>query len=101
MQKLSVREFKNLCDQKSNRKFIFDSVNQNWCKVGETMKIKLEFDNFVISFNPNTVRLRSPAGEVVFERVRYIEECEPSLLGDVFNIVCGFARAKSYTIIVA
>lgn len=105
MQKLSFREFKNYCDKLSHCRFIFDSVNQDWCTVGETMKIKHDFDNLKISFNPNTVHLCSSLGKLIFERVKYIEMCEQSMLGAVFNIVCGDSSTntcdKSYTIIVA
>ncbi len=104
MQKLSVREFKEYCDDLSPHSFIFDSVNQDWCTTGETMKIKLVFDNLKISFNPNTIYLSSVSSKVLFERVKYVQVCEPSLLGAVFTIVCGdFSsnnRNKSYTIIV-
>lgn len=104
MQKLSIREFKNFCDKLSHCRFIFDSVNQGWCTVGETMKIKAVFDNLIISFNPNTVHLCSSLYELIFERVKHIEMCEPSMLGAVFNIVCGDSSTnkndKSYTIIV-
>lgn len=103
MQKLSVREFKDFCGKIPQHRFIFDSVNQDWCTVGETMKIKQNFDGVKINFNPNTICLCSSFGKLIFERVKYIRIEEPSMLGVVFTIVCGDfstnANNKSYTII--
>lgn len=105
MQKLSVREFKDFCGQQQNLRIILDSVNQNWATVRDTMKIKAVFDSVKISFNPNTVYLCSPLGTIRFDRVKYVEMDEPSLLGAVFSVVCGDISTtdndKSYTIIVA
>lgn len=105
MQKLSVREFGDFCAQLPQKRIIFDSVNQDWCAVENTMKIKHYFDNIKISFNPNTVFLCSSLGTTRFERVKYIVIDEPSLLGAVFTIVCGDSftkdKDKSYTLIVA
>lgn len=105
MQRLSVLEFKSFCEEMSQHCFIFDSVNQDWSTIDETMKIKQNYDKVKISFNPNTIYLYSSFGKLIFERVKYIEIGEPSLLGIVFNIVCGDfltnKNNKSYTIIVA
>lgn len=105
MQKLSVLEFRNFCDKMSQCHFIFDSVNQDWFTVGETMKIKQNFDGVKISFNPNTICLYSSFGKLIFERVKYIEIGKPSMLGVVFTIVCGDFLTnnnnKLYTIIAA
>lgn len=103
MQKLSVCEFRDFCDKMPQNHFIFDSINQNWCTVGETMKIKENFDYIKISLNPNTIYLCSSFGKLTFERVKYIEIGEPSILGIVFTVVCGDFSTnlnnKSYTII--
>lgn len=105
MQKLSVREFRDFCVKLPQYHIIFDSVNQDWCTVGDTMKIKHDFDSVKISFNPNTIYLCSPFGTMRLERVKRVEMDEPSMLGAVFTIVCGDFSTnnndKSYTIIVA
>lgn len=105
MQKLSIRQFSDFLAKLPQYRIIYDSVNQDWCTVGETMKIKHEFDNIKISFNPNTIYLCSYFGTMRFERVKHITMDEPSILGEVFTIVCGDFSSndnnKSYTIIVA
>lgn len=105
MQKLSVSEFRDFCEKIPQRRFIFDSINQDWCAVTETMKIKQNFDGVKINFNPNTICLFSSVGRLIFERVKYIRMEEPSMLGIVFTIVCGDfstnTNNKSYTIIAA
>ena len=89
MRKISVREFKNYCDEASPRHFIFADDNQDWHSVNNTLRIKLEFDKLKISFNPNTICLSSSNGTVSFERVKHIKELEQSLLGRAFGVVCG------------
>lgn len=100
MQKLSVREFKEYCDKLVPHRFIFDTENQEWCNIGETLKIKLVFGSIIINFNPNTICLSSPLGKIIFERVKYIEMGDTSMIGAVFTIVCAGYNDKSYTIVV-
>lgn len=103
MQKLSVWEFKEYCDNLSPRRYIFNSENQEWSRVEDTIRIKVEFGNMIISFNPNTIYLKSKNDFISLERVKYVKLSEKSLLGEVFTIVCGNSlnslSDKSYTII--
>lgn len=103
MRKLSVREFKDLCENLPQHGFNFDSINQDWYSASETMKLKQEFSSIKISFNPNTIYLCSSLGCLKFERVKYIRIEEPSLLGTIFTIVCGDlitnTSNKAYTLI--
>ena len=104
MQKLSLREFKDFYNKQRNPHIIFDSVNQNWASTEDTMKIKAVFDTVKINFNPNTICLYSSILDTIkFSRVKYVEMGEPSLLGLVFDVVCGDVLTtdndKNYTII--
>lgn len=105
MQKISVCEFKKHLNTTPPHRVIFDSINQDFDETNETMRIKVEFDNIIINLNPNTIFLHSPLSALWFRKVQYIEIGEPSLLGAVYNVVCGDlspdAGTKSYTIIVA
>lgn len=105
MQKLSILEFRDLCNNMPQCCYIYDSINQDWNTVGDTMKIKQNFDGIKINFNPNTICLISSFGRLIFERVKYIRIEEPSILGLVFTVVCGDFSTndnnKSYTIIAA
>lgn len=106
MQKLSLREFKDFYSNQSNPHIIFDSVNQNWTTTKDTMCIKAVFDNIKINFTPNTICLYSSNFNTIqFSRVKYIEMDEPSMLGFVFNIICGDKLTinddKCYTLIIS
>ena len=103
MRKITVREFKDYCDAVSPKCIIFSDENQDWNTVRDTLRIKLNFDNLKISFNPNIIHLLSYNGTVSLERVKYIKEYEPSLLGSVFGVVCGDLsnddHDRTYTIV--
>lgn len=105
MQKLSVCEFRNHLNATPHHRIIFDSVNQDADDTDETMRIKLDFDSIIINLNPNTISLKSKHSSVWFYKVKYVESEEQSLLGAVYNVVCGDsypeAATKSYRIVVA
>ena len=96
MKNLSVREFKEYCDKHKPHCFIYDTENQKWSKVEDTLQMKLVFDKIKISFNPNTIYLSSSSGTVSFERVKSVRDCETTILGGVFDVVC---HDKPYTIV--
>ena len=104
--KLSVCEFRNHVYTASPSSFIFDTVNQDPPGgTNETIRMKLSFDNVIINLNPNTIFLKSPYASVWFQNVKYVERDEQSLLGAVYNIVCGDPCSdtctRSYRIIMA
>lgn len=97
MHELSVREFKKYCDRTKILCIIFDTDNQKWSKIEHNLRMKLVFDNVSINYNPNTICLSSSSSRIYLDRVKRIKQCEESLLGDVFDIVCS---DKTYTLIV-
>ena len=103
MQKLSVREFKEYCAKLSPHKYVFSTENQEGDKVESTIRGEAEFNSMIISFNPNTIRLKSGRNHIKFERVKYIKVEEKSMIGDVFTIVCGGFSAETndnlYTVV--
>lgn len=90
MKKISVREFKDMCDEKGITQFILSSDNQNRNLISNTLKSDLVFNSMHIAFNPNAICLKNENGLVCFERVKYIT-VKPgnSPLGTKFSIVCG------------
>lgn len=104
MEKISLIDFKNYCSKIQVHKYIFDTDNQLWDKFESTIRSKVEFSTMRITFNPNTVFLRSGTDFIKFERVKYIIFNEKSLLGTVFTFVCGnksdTIKDVFYTIIV-
>lgn len=102
MQKMSVWEFKNFCDNMSPKpqKYIFYTGNQDRDIEEGTLRIKLRFDEIQINFNPNTIYLKSGRDFLSFETVKYIKYLEKTPIGEVFSIVCGGENfEKSFTIV--
>ena len=104
MEILSVREFKNVCDALSLKKFIFYSENQSWDRVENTIKIRLTFTTVLVAFNPNAICLKSEENSICFDRVKSVRMLDnESGLGVVFTIICGDSGNNlndvSYTII--
>lgn len=89
MKKLSIEEFKLLCDKLSPKEFIINSENYLNLDIPENgLKYTLVFPRIVIS-NPNTICfMDNDKYYIEFNRIKYIEQQEDSLLGKVFSIVC-------------
>ena len=87
---LSVREFRDVCDENDFREYIFLSENQIWDKVGSTIKTKLVFKIMLIAMNPNANCFRNEESYLCLERVkRVIVVNGQSAIGAVFAVVCG------------
>lgn len=102
MKKILLKNFEALCTKafRSQTRIIFDSENQKWSEAGDTLRIKSDFDTIKFAYNPNTVTLSSNTAEITFARVRYVVIRTPSVLGEVYDIVCGDSPLKPYTIII-
>lgn len=89
MKFLSVGEFKSLCNKLSPNEIIITSDNQT--DVSESgMKCSIVFDSITIHLNPNSVFLKSKNNSYIkLDRVKHIKKRENSLLGNVFDIICG------------
>lgn len=104
MKKLSMREFKDMCDSLTFNKFVLLSENQLCNNFNHTVNVKSLFKIMLILFNPNTICFKNADSTVCFERVKYIKINDDNLLvGLIFTIVCGdFSTNKndvSYTIV--
>jgi len=104
MKFLSVGEFKGLCNKLSPNEFVITSDNQ--MDVSECgMKYSIVFNSIAIHTNPSSIFLKSQNGSYIkLDRVKHIKKCEDSLLGKVFDIICGgftdLDKEFSYTMIV-
>lgn len=96
MKNLSVREFKEYCDKHNPRCFIYDTDNQKWSKVEDTLRIKLVFDKIKINFNPNIIYLSSDSETISFDRIIVVIDCGTTVIGRIFDVVC---PDKHYTIV--
>ena len=104
MKFLSVGEFKSLCNKLSPNEFVITSDNQ--MTISESgLKCSLVFNSIAIHTNPSSIFLKSQNGSYIkLDRVKHIKKCEDSLLGKVFDIICGgftdLDKEFSYTMIV-
>ena len=104
MKKLSLPEFRDYCDTLSFRTIILSTVNQSWHSVDSTYSASLEFNQIIISFNPNIIYLRDKRNSLQLNKVKTIKLSEDKcLLGKVFTVVCGDLQSKfndvEYTLI--
>ena len=104
MKKLSLSEFRDYCGALSYGKIIFSTDNQSWNSIDSTVSTKLEFNNMLITFNPNVIYLKDNKNSMRFKKVKSIKiHEEDSILGKVFTVVCGDLHTKlndkEYTLI--
>ena len=105
MKKLSLSEFRDYCGALSYGKIIFSTDNnQSWNSVDSTISTELEFNNMLITFNPNVIYLKDRNNSMRFKKVKAIKlHEEDCILGKVFTVVCGDLHTKSndkeYTLI--
>lgn len=59
MSKLSIRNFKKVCDSMSFHSFIFASENQSWRTIDNPMKLDLSFKIMLISCDTNAICFKS------------------------------------------
>jgi len=105
MKKISLLDFRELCESRSFDTFIFYTDNQPWGSVDDTICLEVIFESIIIGFNPNIIYLTGKGGSVKFNKVRTIRihECG-CLLGEVFTVVCDGCKdnnniIKEYTLI--
>jgi hypothetical protein len=94
MKNLSVREFKKYCDKHKPHCFIYDTENQKWSKVEDTLQMKHEFDEIKIA----SIRIRYIYlcfRTVSFERVKSVRDARNDSW-KFFDVVC---HDKPYTIV--
>lgn len=90
MKKMSVREFRDICDANKITRFIMSSNNQEHYLISSTLNIDFVFDELIIAFNPNAICLKNQFGLICFERVKHIRmKPDYSPLGTKFSIICG------------
>lgn len=83
--RLTIREFRELCDKLSRRKFIYLSEDS----IPSTPKINFVSNDIKISINPNLIVLSNSSNcSVVFRMVKYIDIVDNEDIM-IFNIICG------------
>lgn len=88
MKKISLGEFKSVCEKCNFGTFIFSSANQQDA-LRENITHKIIFTGIKITLSPNIICFTKNDDYIKFQNVEYIEESqETSLLGRVFEIVC-------------
>lgn len=101
--KLTVAEFKGICDKIMPSSYMFDLRNQSWGNELLTLKASFRFDNMMILKNPNRICLTYGEQNVLgkyenilkFERIKYILYRGMSAGCRFFTIVCeGFPDQK-------
>jgi len=88
MNKLTVMEFKRLCDGIKPAMFVFDLSNQNSGLYSDSNMIT-SYDDVIIMLNPNRICFKSSNSYYCLNRVKYIILSDNDTIGYVFNIICG------------
>jgi len=89
-EKLSIRAFKEYCACHKFDEIFFSTENQDWYRASDPCKIQMSFKIMLISENPSLVFLKSDAGTLCFDRVRYVEiNSTKTVLGTTIHVYCG------------
>lgn len=105
MTRLSVLEFKEICDYLSPHRYIFTTENQEWYSFYFNAIAEIAFEVMLITHSLDAVYLKNNNGFFRLNRIKYIEmHDKKTTVGDVvFRIVCGSIFDNSqdiaYTII--
>lgn len=104
MEKLSLLEFKNRCNDFCFRTFIFSTDNQSPKSIDSTVRSELTFKDMTITFNPNTICLRNKHNFLQLNKVKAVNLHKKSCpLGKVFTIICGDLNSnlhdRKYTLV--
>ncbi len=86
---MSVREFRDICNENDFQEYIFLSENQIWGRVGSTIKTKLVFKIMLIAMNPNAICFRNEESYLCLERVKRVVVNNQAAIGAVFAVICG------------
>lgn len=90
MDRLSVNEFKAYCNDNKITEISFSTENQDWYKAADPFKIQMSFEIVLTSEFPSLVFLKSNAGTICLDRVRYVEiDSEKIVTGTVVHVYCG------------
>ena len=100
MKFLSISEFQSLCNKLSPNEFILASDNQRTDVLEHGIGYSLVFTTAIIHTNPTSICFQTQNNSYIkLDRIKHIKKCEDSLLGKVFDIVCGgfIDSDKEYT----
>lgn len=103
--RMSVRELKAYCTDHAVNEVLFSTENQRWYQTSDPCKVQMNFKIMLIGETPNLVCLKSEAGSICFDRVRFVEvDTDITVLGTVLYLYCGGKSAASpeitYTLII-
>lgn len=88
MQILSLSEFKKYLSKAAIKSFIFSTENQSL--KDDIIDVRLTFKEVFIMFSPNIMFFKDGSNSLRVDRVKKIRLSEePSVLGEVFTIICG------------
>lgn len=86
MEKLSISEFKRMCDGINAREFQFSTSNQE--DSDYYFECYALYDNIIISLVPNVIIFSSKNGRLVLRGVRHIIHRPAEYIGHIFDIIC-------------
>lgn len=89
MKELKLTEFRQICDNLSPAKYIYDTDNQIGCKASD-LKMILFFNKVVVSLAPNCICFQGEGGNLRLDRVKSIRLYDDTGIPDlIFAIECG------------
>lgn len=90
--KLTPAGFRRTVEEKDFHTILFDTDNTPWEERDDTLYIRQTFSDVRVFLDPvlgSSVAMKGETGNVSLRKVRYVEQEEPSRLGEVFRVVCG------------
>ena len=99
MKKLTMGEFREVCNNVHPKEFILHSDNQEF-KFGELgMKFDLRFTSIDFCLNPDIIYLMFGKSCLQISKIKQIYKCQSMVCRNKYNIVCtGFNDENSETI---
>lgn len=89
MQKISMLQFRKMCEEAAPVIYSFDLRNQQSSEF-QSIELTSVYPDMSMMFNPNRICLRNSSGTICFNRVKSINYYDDShAFGMVFGIVCG------------
>lgn len=88
MEKLSISEFKNCCDEIQPHAYRFSTSNQHGIKLNWNINFTATYNNLIVCLFPNMVVFQGGDGALTLKNVKYILHQDFGQIGHIFDFVC-------------
>lgn len=88
MEKISLKDFEEICLKNPPSVIIFASGNQHSNKLLPPIQYEFVFDSIAISLSKKNITIGKKQNFVSFKQIRYIKKHGNSALGTIYTVVC-------------